>query len=114
MDGGALWGVILAGGEGERLRPFVAEDLVAEPPRILLEQPLNRDTAPGILLPVREVLWSDWGEPARTEETVRRIGLTPSWLTGIEPAVRHGDPGPDRIPRAAPRWDSVSPTGGAG
>lgn len=101
-----MWGVILAGGEGQRLRgflrsvhgterpkqfcaiigtrsmlrhtvervnqlippertvtvvtaghrPFVAEDLVAEAPRILLEQPANRDTAPGILLPLAAIL----------------------------------------------------------
>src|SRR3989338_1045048 len=109
MTRGALWGVILAGGEGRRLRPFlrdvhgtdrpkqfcaiigtrsmlrhtvdrarwlipeertitvvtagyrpfVAGDLVAEPPRILLEQPCNRDTAPGILLPLLVILQRD-------------------------------------------------------
>ncbi len=40
-------------------RPFVAGDLVAEPPRILLEQPCNRDTAPGILLPLLVILQRD-------------------------------------------------------
>ncbi|MBI2114665.1 MAG: NTP transferase domain-containing protein [candidate division NC10 bacterium] len=109
MTRGALWGVILAGGDGTRLRPFlrdvhgtdrpkqfcaiigtrsmlrhtldrarwlipaertvtvvtaghrpfVAGDLVAEPPRILLEQPRNRDTAPGILLPLLVILQRD-------------------------------------------------------
>jgi mannose-1-phosphate guanylyltransferase len=109
MSRGGLWSVILAGGEGKRLRPFlryvqgterpkqfcaiigtrsmlrhtvdrarwltpaertvtiltaghrpfVAEDLAAESPRILLEQPLNRDTAPGILLPLQVILRRD-------------------------------------------------------
>jgi len=109
MSRGALWGVILAGGEGQRLRgflrsvhgtdrpkqfcavigtrsmlrhtvervnrlipaertvtvvtaghrPFVAEDLVAEAPRSLVEQPANRDTAPGILLPLAAILRRD-------------------------------------------------------
>jgi mannose-1-phosphate guanylyltransferase len=40
-------------------RPFVAEDLVAEAPRSLLEQPRNRDTAPGILLPLGAILRRD-------------------------------------------------------
>lgn len=109
MKQGALWGVVLAGGDGTRLRPFlqsrigtdrpkqfcaiigtrsmlrhtvdraawlippertvtvvtaghrpfVAEDRVAEAPRFLLEQPQNRDTGPGILLPLVAILRRD-------------------------------------------------------
>lgn len=109
MGRGMLWGVILAGGDGQRMRtfvqsvlgadrpkqfcafigtrsmlrhtvdraswlippertltvvtaghgPFVADDLVATPPRMLLEQPCNRDTAPGILLPLAVILRDD-------------------------------------------------------
>ena len=36
------------------------------------------------VLEVRDVLWSDWGEPARVVETVRRIGSQPPWLSRVE------------------------------
>jgi mannose-1-phosphate guanylyltransferase len=104
-----LWGIVLAGGEGERLRPFVQASFGTDAPkqfctfcgrrtmvartlmraqriipreRLLLSatahhrryvldsvssqaagtvlfQPLNRDTAPGILLPLVHVLHRD-------------------------------------------------------
>jgi len=147
MTRGALWGVILAGGEGKRLRPFlryvqgterpkqfcaiigtrsmlrhtvdrarwlipaertvivvtaghrpfVAGDLVAEPPRILLEQPRNRDTAPGILLPLLAILRRD---------PEARVVLFPSdhfvleegrFMTHVAEAVAAIGRAPDRV-----------------
>lgn len=32
------------------------------------------------VLPVREVLWSDWGTPDRVVRSLRDIGVTPGWL----------------------------------
>lgn len=34
------------------------------------------------VLPVRGVLWSDWGTPDRVVQTLRRIGAAPPWLDG--------------------------------
>lgn len=108
-DRPALWGIVLAGGEGERLRAFVQASfgtdapkqfctfcgrrtmvertlmraqrviprerlllsatahhrlhvlgsMATHPPGTVLFQPLNRDTAPGILLPLVHVLHRD-------------------------------------------------------
>jgi mannose-1-phosphate guanylyltransferase len=33
-----------------------------------------------VVLPVRGVLWSDWGTPDRVVQTLRRIGASPTWL----------------------------------
>jgi mannose-1-phosphate guanylyltransferase len=109
QNGPALWGIVLAGGEGERLRAFVQASfgtdtpkqfctfcgrrtmvertlmrtqrviprerlllsatahhrlhvlgsMARHPPGTVLFQPLNRDTAPGILLPLVHVLHRD-------------------------------------------------------
>lgn len=42
------------------------------------------------VLPVGGVLWSDWGEPARVVETVRRLGFAPLWFTGVRPNIGQG------------------------
>jgi len=34
------------------------------------------------VLPVRGVLWSNWGTPERVVRTLRRIGVAPGWLEG--------------------------------
>lgn len=41
---------------------------------------LERATQPLAVLPVRGVLWSDWGTPERVVQTLRRIGASPRWL----------------------------------
>jgi len=35
-----------------------------------------------LVLAARGVSWSDWGDPDRIVRTLRRLGLTPPWLTG--------------------------------
>jgi hypothetical protein len=32
------------------------------------------------VLPVREVAWSDWGEPGRVLRTLARLGIRPGWI----------------------------------
>jgi mannose-1-phosphate guanylyltransferase len=43
---------------------------------------LERSVASLLVLPIREVLWSDWGTPERVVRTLRRIGTAPQWLAG--------------------------------
>jgi mannose-1-phosphate guanylyltransferase len=40
---------------------------------------LGNDPAHLAVLPVRGVLWSDWGEPARVLHTLRTVGIHPEW-----------------------------------
>lgn len=47
--------------------------------KVLLEgQPKNL-----VVLPMEGYLWSDWGEPARIANTLRRIGQWPAWAGGL-------------------------------
>ena len=59
-------------------RPFVAEDLVGVPPRILVEQPRNRDTGPGILLRSSSssgtIRRHGWSCSPRTTLSSRKVG----------------------------------------
>jgi mannose-1-phosphate guanylyltransferase len=41
---------------------------------------LERAAEALVVLPVRGVLWSDWGTPERVVRTLRRIGASPRWL----------------------------------
>ncbi len=41
---------------------------------------LERGDRAVTVLPVRGVLWSDWGTPERVVRTLRRIGASPPWL----------------------------------
>jgi mannose-1-phosphate guanylyltransferase len=43
---------------------------------------LERSAELLLVMPVRGVLWSDWGTPARVVRTLRQTGLTPPWLSG--------------------------------
>lgn len=43
---------------------------------------LERSVASLLVLPIRGVLWSDWGTPERVVRTLRRMGATPQWLAG--------------------------------
>jgi hypothetical protein len=36
------------------------------------------------LLPVKDLAWSDWGDPARVLATLHGAGARPSWLTRVE------------------------------
>ena len=40
---------------------------------------LGKDCAHLAVLPVRGVMWSDWGEPARVLRTLRTVGIQPVW-----------------------------------
>jgi len=41
---------------------------------------LERAAEALVVLPVRGVLWSDWGTPERVVRTLCRIGASPPWL----------------------------------
>lgn len=44
---------------------------------------LARDLLTLLVQPVRDLTWSDWGEPARIVRTLERIGSRPKWLAPI-------------------------------
>jgi hypothetical protein len=99
------WAIILAGGEGLRLRPLTRRIAGDERPKqfcplldgvTLLDRTRARvtptvgpdrtclGTRPANLavLPVRGVTWSDWGDPARVLQTLGRLGVHPEWAEG--------------------------------
>ena len=41
---------------------------------------LERGAASPLVVPVRGVLWSDWGTLDRVVPTLRRVGASPGWL----------------------------------
>jgi mannose-1-phosphate guanylyltransferase len=55
------------------------------PPTNFSHDVLERSPARLAVLPVRGVVWSDWGEPARVFRTVRRMGLHPEWAGATMP-----------------------------
>ena len=111
-----VWGIVLAGGDGARLMPLTRY-IDARLTRIgafaggaheawALEQAyalmrtaniardvLERSAASLLVLPVRGVLWSDWGTLERVVRTLRRMGTTTQWLTGWVARPTGTDPG---------------------
>jgi len=96
---GGRWGIILAGGDGTRLRPLtrlISGDIrpalgsPAEEAALdalydgLPETNFSRDVLtarPSVLavLPVLGVQWSDWGEPSRVLATLADLHARPCW-----------------------------------
>jgi mannose-1-phosphate guanylyltransferase len=48
---------------------------------------LGKDPAHLAVLPVRGVMWSDWGEPARVLRTLRKVGIHPDWADSEQSPV---------------------------
>ena len=91
-----LWSIILAGGEGERTRPFIQECLGYSKPkqyctfvgsRSMLHQlyrymphmNFSSDVLQKVperlgVIELEEVLWSDWGRPERIRVTLEVLG----------------------------------------
>ena len=42
---------------------------------------LTRGREALLVQPARRLTWSDWGEPARIQQTLEQIGCRPKWLT---------------------------------
>jgi mannose-1-phosphate guanylyltransferase len=62
-------------GEGEAMRSLYA----GLPSTNFSEDVLGTKPANLAVLPVRGVVWSDWGEPARVLRTLARLGIQPEW-----------------------------------
>jgi mannose-1-phosphate guanylyltransferase len=100
-DAGTLWSTA-QGGMPDLAAPFeriarawdgpdrarvIDEEYAAMRPANFSREVLERFPARLAVLPVGGVLWSDWGEPARVVETVRRLGLAPPWMTAVKPNI---------------------------
>jgi hypothetical protein len=69
-----------------RLRPFtvggrdhladseVRRQIAGRPKGTVVLQPENKETGPGLLLPLRGVLWSDWGSEQRIMNILEKRG----------------------------------------
>jgi mannose-1-phosphate guanylyltransferase len=62
-------------GESEAMRSLYAQ----LPATNFSEDVLGKDPAHLAVLPVRGVVWSDWGEPVRVLRTLRTVGIHPEW-----------------------------------
>ena len=76
------WALILAGGDGLRLRGLTRRHSGDSRPKQYCALRLAA-------LPVKDVEWTDRGHPARVMATWQRTGARPDWLTDVElePAV---------------------------
>jgi mannose-1-phosphate guanylyltransferase len=62
-------------GEGRAMRSLYA----GLPSTSFSDDVLEKDATHLAVLPVRGVMWSDWGEPARVLRTLRAAGIQPEW-----------------------------------
>ncbi len=70
------WAVILAGGEGRRMRNLIVNWLGMTPAdfsRDLLQRKTEKVTA----APLQGVTWSDWGRPKRIMDSLANLGKAP-------------------------------------
>src|SRR6266511_5837089 len=80
-----FWGIVLAGGEGKRLQPFIRACLGCDRPKqycaFIHNRSMLRHT---ILAPsprrlgvvrLRGIYWTDWGDPTRLQQDLARFGL---------------------------------------
>jgi hypothetical protein len=90
---GSLWSIVLAGGEGI---PFLgAEAEAGAVERAYTLAPTANFSKTVLVSNVRQLgvsrlprmTWSDWGTPDRVIATLRREGLTPSWLQELAPTA---------------------------
>jgi mannose-1-phosphate guanylyltransferase len=70
-------------GESEAMRSLYAR----LPSTNFSEDVLGTEAANLAVLPVRGVMWSDWGEPARVFGTLGRLGIRPQWADPEAPIV---------------------------
>jgi hypothetical protein len=79
-----LWSIVLAGGEGTRLRPLDAEGRSIERAYASIPAANFSDSVlaafPSLLAvaTLPPLTWSDWGTPERVLETLRHEGLVPN------------------------------------
>jgi len=94
---GPLWGIILAGGEGERLQGFVREQLGTAIPkqfcaffgrRSMLERTIKRAR---LLIPSERLIVS--GTAHHDSHIVRNLGTSPPGTVVLQPANRDTAPG---------------------
>ncbi len=71
------------------------------------------------VMEMKDVLWSDWGQPERIAESIRSIGLTPAFPESNQPAVARstfhsakweGRPDLTRVARSPGRSSNLSAT----
>ncbi len=91
-----LWSIILAGGEGERMRPFIRRWLGHHKPkqyctfvgsRSLFQHTVDRFSSDVLqraserlaVMEMEGVHWSDWGRPDRIAGTLHRLGKRPAF-----------------------------------
>lgn len=81
VEQATLCGLVLAGGQGERLRHYIRSLGKGSLPKQyvnftrtkeLLEPLVEKYSSSVVMLPVRDVYWSDWGTPARVVEVLRK------------------------------------------
>ena len=75
------WSLVLAGGKGQRTRPFVEQWLGAYKPKqfcsfVGTQSMLQHtwDRADRLTPELQNVIWSDWGQPERILATLHVIG----------------------------------------